>query len=450
VGPRTTILFRGTQNWRKYGLFNPAYVYDYEDRANARDGLLQVAGRHRMGRSSTLWLGLSRPEQRLRMTDASVNSSTVYVGLPRPGQEEQILPQPAWWQDMKSANLVPEARLEWTLSRSRRRPVLLSLGGSHVRIHPVLKAHIVNAEVRHFDAETRLPGHLDVAYAHYSQHVSDRLAFTAGLRYQRLETTGYFTTYTGLKPHPTYQGKGGEYLLPSLVANYEAGPRTGIRVLFARQAQEGELTPLSFAPMEAGLSSEPATRLHGTPSRTRTVEVDIERSLSLRSSVRVFGFHSFAHSVRDTRVRVTLGDVSRAGVGMRWDRQWSRHLFGSAGLVLNRTTNRTQYAPFDGQVAPYYPQILGDLALHYVDGSGTRIGLRVTHTGRFYRDTGIYSERTRPAFPAHTYLDLALVREVSPDSEYFLKASNLFNSPTIYNDYPAGERRVVGGMTLRY
>ena len=450
VAPRTTLLFRGAHNWREYGVFNLAFPDDYEDRADSRENLLQLSARHRFGSRSTLWLGLSRPEQRLALTDPLANSSSMWFYLEH---QDQLWPEPTWTQVVKSDVLVPEARLELSLGGSPRRPAILTLGGTHVDLHPVQAADLVppDPDLQHFAAETHLPGNMDVVYAQFSQRASERLSFAAQVRYQGLNTHVLIPTLSGqLITHPMYRARRGEFVLPSLVANYQAGRRTGVRLLYSRQAQGAQLAPVAFAPLDAALSTEPAVLLRGSPARTNTIEVDVAHSFSPWSWLKVFGFQSSAESTRDPYVRVHLKDVSRSGVGVRWEQRLASHLYGNTTFVWNRTTNDTPYAPFQDSVAPYSPQHLAELGLNYLDGTGTRLGLQMMHTGRFYRDTGIYSQRERPTFPARLYVDLTLAREASLNSEYFLKASNLFNTPTLFNDFPAGERRVTAGVTLRY
>jgi hypothetical protein len=221
-------------------------------------------------------------------------------------------------------------------------------------------------------------------------------------------------------------------------------------LFYNRQAQEQELTTLAFGPVETRLTTEPLTMPQGLPDRTQTVEFDAERYLGSSDFLKLFLFRTSARGV-DLGDLPPMKRVVRTGVGLRYERQLSYHLYGQASLLLNRTTNRTPFAPFDGEAAPYHPSTFGGLALNYVDPSGTKLGLQLNYTGSFFQDPGDISAPTRPRFSERMYVDLTLAKEPSVDREFFLKVTNLFDSRAIqFNDFPTGGRRVQAGVTWRF
>jgi hypothetical protein len=223
-----------------------------------------------------------------------------------------------------------------------------------------------------------------------------------------------------------------------------------LRLQYNRQAQEQDLAVFALMPYETVLVTEPLVMPKGTPRSSVTVELDAERYLSARDFLKVFLFRTTADGV-DYGSLPTMGTVRRHGIGVRYERQLTDRLFAQVGLVLNRTTNDTGFAPFNHGSAPYHPWRLAGLGLNYVDRAGSKVGLQVNYTGPFFEDTGAFSATTRPIFPGHVYVDLLLAREPSVEREVFLKVSNLFDTPAIqFNDYPTGGRTVVAGVTLRF
>src|SRR5205085_1660276 len=154
---------------------------------------------------------------------------------------------------------------------------------------------------------------------------------------------------------------------------------------------------------------------------------------------------------------VTFGDlppmnrITRDGVGLRYERQLTHNLFGQVAYLYNRTKNRTPFAPFDEGTAPYNAPYVAGLALNYIDRAGTKLGLQLNYSGRYFEDTGDLSASARPIFPARTYVDLTIAKEPSLRSEFFIKITNLFNTQAIqFNDIPTGARRALAGVTLRF
>src|SRR5262245_43623747 len=148
--------------------------------------------------------------------------------------------------------------------------------------------------------------------------------------------------------------------------SYQANKRTSLRLFTNRQAQEQELTPIAFLPTETLLATEPLVMPKGSPHTTETVEFDAERYLSAKDFLKVFLFRTQAKGVTFGDLP-TMDRVKRTGLGLRYERQLARNLYGQAGYLFNRTTNDTPFAPFDGGTAPYHPPRLAGLALNYVN-----------------------------------------------------------------------------------
>ena len=446
--PRTSLFARVSHLRTKQGLPGLASLPDLDDRADSRNNLSQLAVRRRLGMGNYLWVGLSRPTARLEITNPD-HDSQLMVQTPVPGN---AVTMDGLRQELNFGLVVPELRLEFALNREPARPTILTFGAARTHLEPTVTADLFfpsappNPPVI-ARLGTHLDGRLSVAYAQLTQRVNDRLSFAAQLRQQSLKTT---RTEEVLGGGSVSFSEEQSRWLPSLLVNYRTDERTLLRLFFNRQAQEQELTVLAFRPTETLLATEPLVMPKGFPSRTETVELDIERYLSPKDFLKLFLF-------RTTAEGVTFGDlppmsrIERTGVGLRYERQLNRNLYAQVGYLYNRTTNRTPFAPFDEGTAPYHAPRLAGLALNYVDRAGTKIGLQLNYTGEFFQDTGDLSATERPIFPARTYVDLTLAKEPSLRTEFFIRVTNLFNARAIqFNDFPTGARRLVGGVTVRF
>lgn len=442
--PRTDLFARASYNRTKQGLAGHESAPDLNDRARDQNVHIQLVGRRRLGRQAHAWAGVSHQATRLEIMNPDRDTAIV---VPTPGANTVTLG--ALRQELDFSALVPEVRLEVPLNRSPGRPSILTLGATYARLDAdfTMDLFFPSRPPRVAVLGTRLDGDLWVGYAELTQRVSDRLSLAAQLRHQRLATT---RTVDVLGGRPITGSASRSYWLPSLVVNYQPDDRTMLRLLANRQAQGQDLVVFALAPLDTLLVTEPLVMPKGFPEETRTVELDVERYLGPRDFAKLFLFRTTAREV-DLGDLPTMQRVARIGWGARYERQLSDNLYGQVGVLFNRTTNRTEFAPFNDGTAPYHPPWLGGVGLNYVDRSGTKIGLQVNHTGRFYEDTGDVSVPVRPIFPAQTYVDLTLAKEPSVHREYFLRITNLFDSPAIeFNGYPTGQRRVEAGASFRF
>lgn len=445
-GSHTDLFARASYHRDRQGLPGPVSQASPDDRSKARNTALQLAIRQRIGASHSLWVGLSGADQRLEIRDPLRDSRFLRMYGPEGVNVAGVVPE----QRLESTSIVPEARLELGLSRSPARRATLTLGAAHATLNPRLAADVYmtfGPPPVVFPFDNRLDGDLSIAYAQWTQRLGGRATLAAQLRYQRLAAT---TRWRLMNGDWASAGATESHLLPSLAASYRAGANTWVRLFYNHQAQEQELAPTALAPRETLLSTEPLVATKGSPGTTRTAELDVERTLSGRDFLKLFLFETTAR-------QVNLGDLPqmdslrRAGLGLRYERQITGSLCLQAAYAVNRTTNRTAFAPFDGGVAPYHPQHFAGAALSYVDRRGNRAELQLSYAGHFHQDTGILSDRSRPIFPAQTYVDLSLAREPSVRYELFLKVLNVFDHNAIrFAGYPTGRRRVLGGATYRF
>jgi hypothetical protein len=389
-------------------------------------------------------VGLSRPAGRLEVSNPDRDTS---YWVPTPDGNGVTLG--TLQQRLKFHPLVPEVRAEWDLSREPTRPALLTVGAAYARLKPIytVDLYFPSDPPVTTPLDTRLDGRLSAAYAQWTQRVDDRLSLAAQLRQQRLKMT---RTVEYLGGGAVSDRSAQTRWLPSLLVNYRADDRTLLRLFYNRQAQEQELTPIAFRPVETFLTTEPLVMTKGSPDQTTTVELDAERYLASNGFLKLFAFRTTARGV-DLGDLPTMPRVVRTGVGVRYEQRLSQNLYGQVGFLTNRTTNRTEFAPFDGGTAPYHPPSLAGLSLNYIDRTGLKVGLQLNYTGPFYQDTGVIAATDRPRFPERMYVDLTLAKEPTVDREYFLKVANLFDSRAIqFNDFPTGGRRIQAGVTWRY
>ena len=448
--PRTTLFARFSRRRTEQGVPGTVSLPDPDNRSETRDTLYQFAAQRRMSSRSYLWLGLSRPTAQFNLIDPGRNNSFL-LALPQQGSGIVIFGTPR--QEIESHSVVPELRMEFALNREPTRPTVLTLGVTHANLHATAMTNIFFPTTPPVDtiAETRVDRRLSVAYAQLTERVNDRLSFVAQLRRQRFESTGTTalwggTAVVGTAPLASVSESD---VLPSLLVNYRANERTFLRLFANRQAQGQEFTTFAFRPTETLLSVEPLVMPKGSLKNSRTVELEAERYLGARGFLKLFAFHTTAEGV-DLAGLPLMESVEREGWGVRYEQQLSRNLYGQAGFLINRTTNRTPFAPYDEGTAPYHAPRLAGLALNYVDRAGTKVGLQLNYVGKFFQDTSDFSIAARPVFPAKTYVDLTIAKEPSLRYEFFIKVLNLFDNPAVlFNDIPTSKRRVVGGATVR-
>jgi len=444
---RTNLFARVSQNQSKQGLPGSVSVPDDDDRANARDSLIQLGARRRIGDGHHAWVAVSWPNQHFAILDPELDSMISWIRDPDGNTLGFSTPS----QSVRSHGLVGEARLDIDLAHNDSRPTLLTLGATAASLDPVFETILSwseNGDVpTPVDVTTALDGELTAGYVQLTQRVSDNLSFAAQIRHQTFDAT---TETSLLGGGVDRVGEKESYWLPSAVVNYRPDRRSLVRLFYNRQAQKQDLIPVALRPLETLLTTEPLVMPKGLPDETETWEVDLERYLSSRDFLKVFLFNTTADNVNYGDLP-TMHRVERKGVGFRYERQFSDTLYGQLAYLCNQTANQTPFAPFDGGTAPYHPSRLAGIGLNYVDPSGNKVGLQLNYTGPFFQDTGVLAATDRPRFGGRTYVDLTLAREPSVHEEYFVKVTNVFNSRTIqFNDCPSGQRRIVVGATKRF
>lgn len=425
-------------------------------------GLFAV--RHRMRAGNYLWLGLAG--QRLRN---EVRNESQPFPLPFPLPLNTAFPFTG--QTFKNRAVIAEMRTDFSLSHEPRYPSTLTFGAASARLRPSLSTGLLasitpSQPIAVFPPAThRTRERFTVAYAQWARRPNDRLSFVAQLRHQRDERATTSQGGTGPLSNETRDSQ----LLPSLLTTYQINNKIMLRFL---STDKSRTTNLAIAPGETRLTVEPDILRLGQTDRSRVTELNIESNLSPRRFFKVFLFHASARNLalgNDAPVfafrvvsPIVLTRLQQDGLGFRYEQRLNRNLYSSLGLLMNRSSNRTPGASFDGETAPYYPDRTASAALNYVDGRGNKATLIANYSGGFFQDRpsflGLPAETDRPRFPAHVYMSLLYAKEPSVKTEIFAGLTNLFNSPAIqFNGVPvvsdnfgSGRRRFFGGVTRRF
>lgn len=457
AGPRTNFFFNVLGERNRFGLTGADSTPDGDDRSKFRFGRAQVAMRQRFGPRNFLWLGVFGNTSRNVTTDEGLNSF-----------RDSVTGLPVQRQRFNSNAFLPELRMDFSLGNRPARPSLLSIGLAHADtsfdsrrdLQVPLPGLIGNARFREDDKNL-------LAYAQLNQRVNNKLSFIGQIRGERLrQENSADIAIPGLAPASTSDRRTRSRLLPSFLANYQVDPRTAVRFSFNRR--QTDITTSTFAPNDTLLGMEAGSLPFGTPDDLQLLHLDVQRYLSKRSFVKVFAFHSTADRVdiggsdllgfgnglpAAAAPALTVRDWRARGLGLRFEQQFSRSLFGNASFVARDTHNVTPgpifNALFSGGDAPYEPKRLASFELHRVDGTGTKVGLRLRHAGSFFQDSP--TALGRPRFGSQTYFDLLLAKEPSVNRELFLNVTNLFNRSQIqFNDFGVGRRRISFGVTNRF
>ena len=306
----------------------------------------------------------------------------------------------------------------------------------------------------------------DLAYVQLAQNVGKRFSFTGQLRYQS-ESFARDSIFTSLSPSlPVFaiapvRSESSE-VLPSLVANYQLNPKTQLR--FIANKRSTDVVSSIFTPVDSTNFSEGDTLPLGVPTNLRAVEFDAERHLNSSTFLKAFVFRTTADatsyslsgfsnpsSSNNVLSSLVMTDVKRSGAGVRLEKRLTRGLFGQLAWTSSKTTGDTKGVVGTGLPLPYHPKSQIALGFNYVNSAGTKAGLQISRVGSFFQDAGNGLPGLRPTFPAKTYVDLTLAKEPTVRTELFLKVSNIFNrQQIIFNDVPAGERRVIIGVNKRF
>ncbi|BCM88293.1 beta-barrel assembly-enhancing protease [Abditibacteriota bacterium] len=420
----------------------------------------ELAVRYRLRGNHHLWFGVTHQSLRQQLTNGD-QPFTLPFPLPLG------TPFPYSGQTFNNEALIPELRADFSLSREIERPRILTLGAAYARLDPTLNTGPL-VQINSLDpavppvvlppTTTESHQNFAVAYAQLTGRATDRLSLVAQLRAQSDRNRIIGGTLNEES-----------HLLPSLLVNYQADKRSTLRLLYNERAGT---TNLAFAPNETRLTVEPNILFRGSPRTSRVLELDAERYLSGRRFVKVFLFHASAQDVAlgaDTPVYtfrvnapLTLGSLSQTGVGLRYEQPVARNLFLQAGVLLNRTRNRTLNQAFDGGEAPYYPKQTASIALNYVSPSGYKATLAANYLGSFFQDRpnlfGLPTLTARPRFGAQTYVSFLVSKEFSVHNELFFGVTNVFDRqgltfndvPTVSDAFGTGSRRIFGGMTRRF
>jgi len=474
--PHTNLYLNLRGQQARRGLPGPLSSPATDDTASFRYGQAQLAARQQLGQGKYLWLGLFGNTSRHLTTDPNRDS---FFDAPTE--------LPIAQQRFNSRAAEPEARFDLTLGHEPRRAGVLSLGAARTRTSfdsrrdlflAAMDAGSQSGGQSGGQSSSRSGGQSGVAllrendrgvlaYAQLQQRWGERLSLIAQLRRQRLdrERTG-FLTLPGQAAQSESRGESRTLWLPSLLATYQAGRRTTLRL--AANSRLTDATASNFAPTETLLTTERSALPAGTPDRMRLAQLDIERYLSPRQFLKLFVWRTTADGVQiggsdllgfggglaGADAPSLLVDRWRGqGLGARYERRLSRSLFADAGLFARRISNRSRGPFFErifsGPGAPYEPSRQASLSLNYIDGGGTKAGLGLRYNGSFFADSPLVVGR--PRFPSRLYVDLLLAREPSVNYELFFKVSNLFDRSQLqFNGFPDAGRRLELGATRRF
>ena len=369
--------------------------------------------------------------------------------------------------------LNPEIRADLALGRSRRRPLVLSLGAARLTTRDNLQSSLFIEGVWLEDG-SKLPDDTGVltdrrafrsnlAYLQLAGRPSERFWFTTQLRRQsrKIATSRDFGWISGDNfwfidwSDPPTQSR--TYWLPSLVANYVANQRTLLRLYASRRLTD--VTSSIFAPTETLLTTEASILPAGLPETSDVLELDVERYCGPGRVAKFFMFHSTARNVQydissySNLLSFCLGNLRRYGAGLRFETPLAGSAFGHIGTVWSRTVGHLTVdgfpAAWDGKQAPYQPVWTADAGLNYISTSGLKASLLAAWTGPFYQDYSIYEPR--PQFPARTRLDAAISWEPTIHSELTVGVTNLLDTRLIvFNGIELPGRRYYATWTGRF
>jgi len=454
-GPQTNLYFNVRGRKANQGLRGSDLTPDIDDRSTFRFGQAQIAGRHRLGARSSVWLGVFGNTSRNVVDDPAVNSFFSAAGIPIDRERNE------------TDSVLPELRFDYSLGRTPSRPSILSLGIGHSSFDFTSRQHqVVPGVAGGVDQVTTEDTNTSLAYVQLQHRVNNRLSITAQVRGQRSrQQIDTVATGVGVPPLAVSDSRNRTRVLPSFLATFQANPKTTLRLTANRRVTD--TTPSLFAPAETLLTTEASPLPAGTPDTMNLYQLDIERYLSRRTFLKLFAFHTRANSVQlggsdrfgfgglpaPGAPVLFVGKWQATGAGGRLEHQLNRSLFANLGIVFRETDNQSNGPAFprifSGQAAPYEPERLISAGLNYVDPSGNKVGLGLRHVGSYFQDSpaGV----GRPRFPSQTYFDLRLSRESSVRNELFFNVINLFDKPAIdFRDFAGGRRRVEVGATRRF
>lgn len=460
IDPATNVYLNLIHQDIKSGLpgFAAKPVADDRDKFRLNQGI--IGARRRIGNQAYLWTGFLDTAQR----DERIN----------PGRDSSYRATPVFSiinvpQSLRRAEATSgEVRLDLPSNLQRDATGLFSIGAAHLHTQQTTTTLFSNAIgradlgilVQPVEVETEL------AYLQLSQNVGKRLNLTGQLRYQaqKLSRDSLFTSLSptlpvfNIPPERSHESD----LLPSLVANYQVNPKTQLR--FLANQRSTDVVSSIFVPVDSTNVSEGSTLVLGLPRNLKAFELDAEHRLTSSTFLKAFLFHSTADSTsyslagfsnpsssNNVLSELVMTNVKRQGAGVRLEHKLTRNLFGQVLLAVNKTTGDTKGVAGTDQTLPYHPKNQATVGLNYVDSSGTKASVQISRVGSFFQDTGTGVGGPRPTFPAKTYVDFTLAKEPTVRTEVFVKVLNVFNSPQIvFNDVPAGERRVVVGLNARF
>lgn len=437
---RTTVLTHTEIQRFSEGLPGPTTgvgANSLDDSLKHRFDILETSVRRRFGNGHNLWLGVRVHHLRDVTSDPLLDSF--------PGDDPTL--GPAFGRQRFESKLVmPQARLDLALNRSAAKPAVLSLAYQ--------KAY---DDIRVLGTDNELVGkqvlRQPAATLEFSQWFTQRLSFIARVRTQRQlrrdAVSGAVEDF--------------ERFLPSLIATYQPDARSALRLTTARQFA-GE-TIAGIAPVDTLL----LTNLSALPTNAdgwetmRITQLDFERHLSERDFVKISLFRTTADNMTLGGEElpavfaptifgpaITVNRWRAYGVGATYERQVASNMFGTLSAVYRATRSDRPGAVFDGQTGPYDSRFEGALGLNYIDAKGAKFGLSVRHRGGFFMDHPDLVS-TRPRFPAQTYVDLKLAKELGVRTEVFLSVRNVFDRPSVFfNGFPVStwQAASVGGPFL--
>ena len=467
--PPTTIYANVVRARSKQGLSGFDSPFGFDSSSDTSFGFNQIllAGKRRLGRGNSLWLGLTY--QTLR-NDLSRSTSPTFLPFPLPFGT----PFPYEGQNFDNSALIPEVRADFALNREPARAATFTLGLARASLNPDLVTSARALVDVNGGPTTSLPPlfsngdqTFSVAYAQLTQRFSEKFSLVAQLRAQRDKITTRTLGNAGAQTVVTNSSE--SHLLPGIVASYQADQRTTLRFLLNSNAGT---TNLALAPNETRLTLEPGILSRGVPRQSRIFEFDAEHRFDNNRFLKLFLFHATADDVAfgaDAPVfafRISpplfADRVTQTGIGVRYEQPLSRHLYGQASLLLNRTDSRAAGQVFDNDQAPYYPNSLASIGLNYIDPQGNKATILANNFGSIFADRpnffGIPPATSRPLFGSHTYFSVLLSREPTVHNEFTIGVTNIFNAPAInFNSVPVisdnfgtGRRRFFVSYTRRF
>jgi predicted Zn-dependent protease len=358
----------------------------------------------------------------------------------------------------KTNTVASEVRMDWRTASSNQFVPTYTLGYSGAPQSIAIDRDLL------FDWDPGAPIHdalrysqnVNNAYAEVRQRLSSSVDYIAYFQYRWVASTD--VSY------------GGDTLMPRFQVSYRGNTNTAVRLQAGRFANETTLSPLT--PQNALAAVEPDAFTFGLARDSDVTELDVEHNFG-STTVKAFGFHTISRKLtfsdalpqKPYRPTVVAERVYHDGIGLRVQHPVTNSLFASFYVVASTTSNHANLIAdevilFDDNVSPgplpYTAGRKATLELQYQRGSGVRVSAAMRYedhvmTREFVPDVSGTLVGNVADYPARTYLDLKIAKDIRRDMRIHCSVLNVFNTPSIqFTQLKTGQRTIQVGAALSF